>query len=343
MGTSRQPESTLAFVPEQAPPSVIVVGELLADIVPATETRTGAASSTLRMEAHPGGSPANVAVTLVRLGVTARFAGRISRHGLGPWLAAHLRDNGVDLSLSVDAHEQPTLAMVTLDATGSADYGFFGRDTADWQWQTTELPDPLDAGSEAVHSGSLACALDPGATLIGAWMRAVHDAGTALVSFDPNLRSGLLPAPEHVERLVSKAHLVKVSDDDLRALYPSRRPEDIAKAWAAAGPELVVVTAGAAGATGVRADGSPRARLAPETTVVDTVGAGDAFTGALLAWLAAAGKMHPGGPANLDDGQLDALLDTANTVAAITCSRPGADPPRRKEISTAAWPEPLRR
>jgi fructokinase len=325
-------------------PSVIVVGELLADIVTAgTQRPSGAVPAKLGMEAHPGGSPANVAVTLARLGVPAGFAGRISRHGLGPWLAAYLGDNGVDISLSTDANEQPTLAVVTLDATGSADYGFYGRETADWQWHPTELPDPVAVGAKAVHSGSLACALQPGAAVVGAWLRAVHDAGTALVSYDPNVRPGLVPAPQDVERLVSGAHLVKVSDDDLRTLYPSRDGDDVARSWAASGPELVVVTAGAGGATAIRRDGSGRSRQASETNVVDTVGAGDAFMGALLAWLGVAGRLNPGGPAGLDDAQLDALLDTANAAAALTCGRPGADPPRRKDVAAAPWPEPLSR
>ena len=357
-----------------APPTVIVVGELLADLAAPHGSGAGVSgaggsagasgspesggsgaggsgsgpappSEGLALIARPGGSPANIAVGLARLGVTARFSGRISTGGLGPWLGEHLRANGVDLQLCVAAPERPTLAVVTLDQSGVPAYSFYGADTADWHWQPGELPDDSEqAGASAVHSGSLACALPPGAAVLADWLDSVHSQGQVLVSYDPNIRPGLIgdldETRRRVEGRIARAHLVKASEEDLAALYPGESALEAAQSWIARGPELVVVTLGHGGALGVRPERSVRARRAVAVEVVDTVGAGDSFAAALLAWLADAGALHPGGPARLSDDQVDAALDTANAVASITCSRAGADPPRRHEVAGAPWPHP---
>ena len=290
-----------------AAPQILVVGELIADAVVMGDGAEGAgvrgASGALRLIVRPGGSPANAAVGLARLGVAVGFVGRLSASGLGPWLTAHLTGNGVDVGHSLIASEAPTLAIVALDAAGLASYSFYGADTADWQWRPEELPRTDELSVAAVHTGSLATAVAPGAGALAAWIGEVHARGGILISYDPNVRpSRIADAAAFTERarfLVRQAHLVKVSEGDMAFMYPQADPLEVARSWAAEGPDLVVLTRGPREAVAFRADGSRVAGPALSGPVVDTVGAGDAYSAGLLAWLKEAGALHPGGPAAL--------------------------------------------
>jgi fructokinase len=313
---------------------VLVIGEALVDLTVEQDPN----DTPLRLLAHPGGSPANVAAGLARLGVPTAFAGRLSATGFGPWLRTHLQNNGVDTAPSVTARENASVALVTLDSAGVPAYTFYVDGTADWQWVASELPDLALVDVAAVHMGSLSVALDPGRTALEEWMRAVHIGGQVFISFDPNVRPTLiddLPRyRDQMTRLVALAHLVKASEQDLGELYASEDPIEVATRWAASGPATVVVTHGPEGATAVR---RPPAKVvyrsAASTDVVDTVGAGDAFTAGLLAWLAERDALTVGRHAALEDEEVEDWLDFANRVAALTCNRPGADPPRRSELS----------
>jgi fructokinase len=166
------------------------------------------------------------------------------------------------------------------------------------------------------------------------------------VSYDPNVRPQLLGDPAEarrdIERLVRLSDVAKVSDEDLRWLYPDRRDEDVAREWLALGPALVVVTRGGAGVYAL----APRCELTrPATPVdlVDTVGAGDSFTSGLLDGLRRAdllGGRRRDALADIDPATLASVVDEAALIAAITCSRPGADPPTRDEVDRAVAARP---
>ncbi len=305
---------------------LLVVGEALVDLLPAGDDGRG----NMLLEGRFGGSPANVAVGLARLDVPVGFAGRLARSGYGPWIRKHLEAEGIDMSASVDAGEACTLAVVTLDGTGAATYEFYGPGTADWAWELDELPDPASLAGRGVHTGSLATALPPGAGVLAEWLRLVRERGDVAISYDPNIRVSLLGEAHLFGRVVApllaSAHLVKVSEDDLEAIHPGTPIEDVARAWLAPtpigpGPEVVVVTRGPAGARAWHRDGRTVARPAPATAVVDTVGAGDAFNGALAAALA-------------DGLPLTEAATRANAAAAIAVTKPGAQGalPSRAEI-----------
>jgi fructokinase len=179
-------------------------------------------------------------------------------------------------------------------------------------------------------------------------VRREHDRGRVTVSYDPNVRPKLLGDPlrarPDIERLVALSDVVKVSNEDLRWLYPDRSDEDIARAWLAAGPALVVVTRGEGGVYAVSADVELR-RPAASIDLVDTVGAGDSFTSGLLDGLRRADLI--GGPrrvalAAIDESTLVSVVDSAALVAAITCSRTGADPPTRAEVDAVLASRRLR-
>jgi len=312
----------------------MVLGECLVDLAPGPDQVP--CQRGRQYVALPGGGPANVAVGLARLGVPTAFAGRFAASGFGPWLREHLRDNSVDLSPSVEAEEQATLAVVTLDGAGRASYSFYGPETADWHWRPSELP--TQAGAFAgLFTGSLATTFEPGASLIAGWLAELHEAGQVAITFDPNVRpalvSDLAAYRERVERLAAAAHIVKASDEDIAVVYPGDDVERVAARWLSAGAVLVAVTEGERGAALFHASGARARRRPPVVEVVDTIGAGDAFSSGLLAYFAGTGTLSPHGLASLGEAELEAALAQAVAASALCCTRPGADPPTAADLA----------
>jgi fructokinase len=310
-------------------PIVAVAGEVITDLVPAGGEGV--------FRAAPGGSPGNVAVGLARLDVRARMLARLSDDVLGRRLRAHLEGNGVDLSHAVHAAEPSSLAIVVLRPDGSAAYDFRVDGTSDWQWTDEEVADAVD-GVEALHVGSLALTTPPG----GAVLRrlAARAAADVTVSFDPNVRHLLMGPREEVLAVVHEmlgvVDVVKASDEDVAWLEPGRTPADVAAEWLSHGPALVVITRGGDGAVAAGASAGSLSRPGLAVDVADTVGAGDSFMAALLAGLARRGLLgakHRGALRAMTADDVGALVDQCIEVSAITCSRPGADPPRLAELT----------
>jgi fructokinase len=312
-----------------APPedgTIAVIGEALIDLV-----ETGDDEPRL---ARPGGSPYNVAIGLARLEQPAGFVGRLSHDPLGTVLRNHALRSAVDLSLAVEAYEPTTVALVELSDDGTAEYRFGVDGTADFRFTDAELA-AIPATVAAVHFGSLASWLPPGDAAIARRV-AVLRAGGALVSYDPNVRPQLQPdagqARTDVEGALPLAHLVKTSEEDLAWLHPGEPVSAVARDWLGRGPAIVVVTRGGEGATAYFGAGEVTRPPRP-VDLVDTIGAGDAFMSGLLDALARRNLLTPAGVAGLDEAALRAVLDDAALIAAITCSRAGANPPRRDEVA----------
>jgi fructokinase len=305
-----------------------VLGEAIVDLV---------GEDGWRYRAHPGGSPLNVAVGLGRLGQPTSLAARLSRDAFGALFREHLDSAGVDPRHLVAAEEPSTLAVATLDADGVASYDFWTEGTADWQWTAAELAGVVDDETVVLHTGSIALELEPGASRIVELLGRIRHAGRTAISYDPNVRmarrGSATEGRRSVERVVALADVVKVSSEDLGWLYPGEDPVVAARRWSGLGPSLVVVTLGSAGAMALPAGGSQLARPAPPVTVVDTVGAGDAFMSGLLGALADRGALRP--RADLSGVDVAAVLDRACLVAALTCARAGADPPTLDEVRAA--------
>lgn len=304
---------------------IAVIGEALIDLVETHDDEPRLA--------RPGGSPYNVAIGLARLQRHTCFVGRLSRDPLGAVLRNHALRSDVDLSVAVDAYEPTTVALVELAPDGSATYQFGVEGTADFRWTDAELhavPDDV----QAVHFGSLASWLPPGDAAIGHRIGELRAAG-ALVSYDPNVRPHLqtdaVHARNQVEQALAMTHLVKTSEEDLAYIYPGEDVEKIASGWLGLGPTVVVVTRGAAGAQAFIEAGSRTVPPIP-TTVIDTVGAGDSFMSGLLDAAAEHSLLTPAALAGANLDAIAALLAHAGLVAAITCSRAGANPPRRAEL-----------
>jgi fructokinase len=311
------------------PEVIMVIGEALIDLVPAGQADL--------FEAAPGGSPANVAIGLSRLGVPVRFAARLADDTFGRRLRAHLTDNAVDLSFAIRAQEPTSLAIVQVDSHGGVEYDFRVQATADWQWSDRELAGIPDDRVVALHTGSLAAALLPGAEPIERLVQ--RSRASATISYDPNCRPSLMrpreEAIQRIHRLVSLADVVKVSVEDLAWLEPGRTPADVAAEWLRRGPALVVVTLGADGVLATARRTGSVFRPGRTVEVVDTVGAGDAFVSALLGALhqrrllgaARRQALQATGPQMLVE-----VLDEAVLASAVTCTRRGADPPTRAEL-----------
>lgn len=294
---------------------VLAVGEALVDVVHRPDGTSAE---------HPGGSLANVALTLGRLGRDVRLATWLGDDERGATVRDWLAESRVGLVAGSDRAARTSVAQATLDPTGAATYEF------DLEWR---VPDGAAAVPEtlAVHTGSIAAVLAPGAADV---RRLVESArATSTVTYDPNARPALMGDPvdvrPQVEELVALADVVKVSDEDLAWLSPGTEPLEVARAWQRSGPAVVVVTFGGSGATAVTAAGDVTV-AAPRVDVVDTVGAGDSFMGALLDWLWGAellGAEKRAALRGIDRAATTRMLTRAVAVAAVTVSRAGANPP----------------
>lgn len=306
----------------------MVCGEALMDVFAEDATPTGAA-----LDARIGGSPFNVAVGLARLGQSVGFLGGLSTGFLGERLGRALSEEGVDTSAVQWIDAPTTLGLVGLNAQGSASYAFYGHGCADRLLRADRLP-ALGEAVKALHFGSYSMVVEPVASAHRLLVE--RERGARVIIYDPNLRLNVEPDvsrwSDAVAWMAERAHLLKISDEDLGLLRPDVPLHEAVDEWLAAGVAVVVVTQGGAGALGFtrRTTASTPAQA---VSVVDTVGAGDTFQAALLTWLAEHDLLSVGALSGLLRSQLESALDFASRAASITCSRRGADLPRRAELA----------
>jgi fructokinase len=306
---------------------IVVCGEALMDVFDAGATATGVA-----LDARIGGSPFNVALGLARLGQPVAFCGAVANGFLGERLMRCLEDEGIDRTLVQRVDAPTSICVIGLDAHGVPAYDFYGERGADRRLDESVLA-RVPAATRALHVGSYAMVVEPVGTTQRALVERVHR--RTLISYDPNVRLTVEPSlqrwRETLAWMLPRTHLLKVSEEDLGLLFPGQAPDTLAVQWLAQGPRLVVVTRGGAGSLAFSA--VARAQAAPVAVdVVDTVGAGDTFQAALLTWLAERDRLSIDGVTQLDSAALQELLGFATRAAAITCSRRGADLPRRGEV-----------
>ena len=303
---------------------ITVVGESLVDVV----ARQGHDGLTV----HPGGSPANVAVALSRLGQRTALVTQIGADDYGALIRTHLENNGVEVIIAGPAGRPTSRALAALDARGAASYEF------DLSWDVRGLR--LAEGTAALHIGSLGVMLTPGGEQVLRLAESACRGGGVITSYDPNARPSVTPdrraVAATVDRAAASAHIVKMSDEDLAFLFPGTAPARLAERLLDVDrpTQLVVITMGSDGAMVVTRN-SRFAVPAVPVVVVDTVGAGDTFTAGLLAGLADAGLLSrealTAGVAGEPD-LLRGIVGQALAAAALTCTRPGADPPTAGEL-----------
>jgi fructokinase len=303
---------------------IVVAGEALVDLVRGSDGQ---------QRAYPGGGPFNVARTIGRLDEPVAYLGRVSTDRYGVALREHLMADGVRADAIVATDDPTTMAVAQLDGGGAASYRFETGGTAAAGLTPDEALAALPAHIEILHVGTLGLVLEPMATALEAVVEAMP--GDTLVAIDPNCRpEAIVDARAYrrrLARLLRRADLVKLSDEDLGFLEPERPPLEAARSLLELGPSLVLLTQGCMGAVALAGERDVQVR-APSVNVVDTVGAGDAFGGAFLAWWRGHG-LGPGDLTRLE--QAAEATAFACAAAAMTCERPGALPPRRAELE--AW------
>ena len=302
-------------------------GEALYDLFPSPETGNG-----FSFDARIGGSPFNVAVGLSRLGRGAALFTGISSDPLGRRLEQALEHEGVETAYLVRKQNPTTLALVTLGSAGVPHYSFYGHEAADSSVSEIDLPD-LPRSVAALHFGSYSLVVEPTGSSLLRLARRHHDG--RLVSFDPNLRLNVEPDlgrwRERVEAFTEIADLIKVSDEDLELLFPGDEIESSICRWNSRGVRLIVVTRGDGG-TLVSLRGEVFEATGRQVDVIDTVGAGDSFQAGLLCGLDELGKATKSGLSRVSLNECRQVVDFATAAAAITCTRRGADLPRRSDL-----------
>lgn len=271
----------------------------------------------------------NVAVALSRLGHAAHLLTRIGDDARGDAIRAHLDESEVQLTSGSSVAAPTSTALARLDANGSATYEF------DLLWD----PDPSGQPDQvaAVHTSSIAAVLEPGASTVVDLLR--DRRRTATISYDPNARPTLMGDPERVrpqvEASIALSDVVKASDEDVAWLYGTDDLEDVVASWRDLGPSLTVLTRGAEGAVAFGSGG--RVQVSPVVVdAVDTVGAGDTFSAGILDALSdkdLLGADRRPALASIPSDDLAAVLRRASTLAAVTVSRAGANPPWSHELT----------
>ena len=320
------------------PPVIAVLGERIVDFVPGEDPQA--------YRAVAGGSPANVALGVRRLGGEPVLLGRAGDDGLAGLLDRAIADNGLSTAALLRRTGPSLLAVCTRQDDGSVSYYFYYQGSPDLLWDEADLGEALAAaraaGATAWHTGSLVSWLGPGVDAVLAAWRAAREAGDLTLSYDPNARPGTVPQEvmrARVEDFVRLSDVVKVSDEDLAFLYPGEAPEAVCARWIEQGPALVVLTRGPQGLSAWRRDRDVVEVPGRPVEVADTVGAGDTVTAALLVGLGDAGALGTGADIGaLSDDAVREILERAAVAAAITCSREGAQPPTRGEVDAALSP-----
>jgi fructokinase len=303
---------------------IVVAGEALIDLIVHPDGR---------LAAVPGGGPFNTARTIGRLGVDVAFLGRLSTDRFGGILSAALASDGVELGLATRTEAPTTLAVAELDASGAATYRFHLAETSAPGLGLEDVLAALRSEPVAVHVGTLGLVVEPMASALAAGIGRADR--STLVMVDPNCRPRVIVDRDaYLTRLsgvLARADVVKVSADDLTYIAPEATPIEAARSLLADGTGVVLLTDGARPVT-VLTGGFVFEQPVPDITVVDTVGSGDAFGGAFLArWI----ERGWGREALSDETALHEAVGLAVGVAAVTCQRPGADPPHRAELG---WP-----
>lgn len=312
---------------------ILVIGEALIDLI-------GKADDDGKYHAVVGGANANVALALARRGQDQKFLGRISTDGFGRIIRDRLASNGVDLSLSISASEQTSLAVATIGAGGSASYSFYLNGTADWAWTMAELPSQQDIdslGAQCIQYGCLTLAVSPGAELVSDWLSALNGVTR---SHDLNIRSALGFEREaelsRVLRINAYSDIIKASDADLWWLFDLAEGSDldeIAHDWSS-DSRLVVITRGGDGASLYR-NGKRLDVSAPKVDLVDTVGAGDTYIANFLGELQERGALGSDSRNRLmalSDEELVSAAEFAAVAAGLVCERQGCEPPTKAEV-----------
>jgi fructokinase len=307
---------------------VLVIGEALIDVV---HTPDGLVQNIV------GGSPANTAVALSRLGIKTFMKSRTSLDEFGQVIRNYLETEKVDLSLGVIAKEPSTVIKAFIQNDRSAKYEADLIGASDFCWNDKELVFD-ESNFTFVHLGSLTSYVQPGASEVEKWFTNLKDKTSLLLSFDPNIRHPLdgqkaTDVRERAKRLCAISHIVKASDEDFEWIYETNDFKSPAKELVSNGVGIVIITRGKNGAWAISNDKNEFEIPAQDINVIDTIGAGDTFSAAFLAQLIDKGINTLDKLKTMKIFELEEILHNSAHASGVTCSRKGANPPYRDEVN----------
>lgn len=306
---------------------ILSCGEALIDMLP-RESTAGEPS----FAPYAGGAVFNTAIALGRLGVPSSFLSGLSTDLFGDVLRATLAASQVDTSHAILSDRPTTLAFVKL-TNGQASYAFYDENTAGRLISPADLPE-LPAAITATFFGGISLMVEPGGATYEVLM--AREAVRRVTMIDPNIRPSFIADPARyrarIARMIAMADIVKLSDEDLHWLEGSGDITALARGILARGPKAVFITEGAKGARGITATDEVFVP-SQKVTVADTVGAGDTFNAGVLASLHEAGMLTKPALASLSPNAMRDALTLGTRAAAVTVSRPGANPPWRRELA----------
>lgn len=301
---------------------ILSCGEALIDMLPRQSTAGEACFAP-----YAGGAVMNTAIALARLGGDSGFLTGLSSDLMGDVLKTTLQASNVNLDFCVRSDRPTTLAFVKL-TDGHASYFFYDENTAGRIMTLADMPTLPDSVT-AYFTGGIWLAVEPCGTALEQML--LREAKNRVTMVDPNVRPTFVrdraAYTARIDRMLAAADIVKLSDEDAVWLYGVCDPAAILKK----GAKVVLITEGSKGATAHTARGSVHVD-APKITVADTVGAGDTFNAGFLAALDRAGLLSKAAVATLSDAALSDALSLGVRAAAVTCSRPGANPPWAHEL-----------
>ena len=308
---------------------IICCGEALIDFIPMQDG--------LSYRPCPGGSILNIAVGLGRMQVPVGFLSQLSTDMFGDLLANYLIKNNVNLEFCPRIDGQTTLAFVSLpeETAQEPQFAFYANDAVDRSMTTDDLPAKFEKGVTAMHFGSISLVLEPGATALEALMK--RESRRRVLTLDPNVRPAVVSNAERYRQRftewVSLVDILRLSQVDMEYLYPDKSIEELLLEWFDAGVGLVILTQGVNGSHGYLPNGINVFVPAKKIVVKDTIGAGDTFFSAALAYLYDHEKLsHRTLVSEMTAEELEVCLTFATKAAAINCTKEGADPPYKNEM-----------
>ena len=285
----------------------------------------------------PGGSILNIAVGLGRMQVPVGFLSQLSTDMFGDLLTNYLIQNDVNLEFCPRIDGPTTLAFVSLPQVTSEEpqFAFYANGAVDRSMTTDDLPVQFGNDVIAMHFGSISLVLEPGATALEALMK--RESRRRVLTLDPNVRPAVISnVKKYRQRFsdwVSLVDILRLSQVDMEYLYPEKSIEELLPEWFGVGIGLVILTQGVKGSYGYLPNGINVFVPAKNIVVKDTIGAGDTFFSAALAYLFDHEKLsHRSLVSEMTAGELKACLTFATKAAAINCTREGADPPYKNEM-----------
>jgi fructokinase len=263
---------------------------------------------------------------------------RTSPDQFGTEIRSYLTSQNVNLDYSLVVDSPSSVINAVIQKDGSAKYEANLKGAADYGWTFEELNQVINPDIQIVQLGSLTSYVEPGATNVEKWFSQLRQSNKYLLTFDPNIRHPLdgeneVDVRSRAKKLASLSHVVKASDEDLNWIFSNNNPQDSAIKIIESGASLVIVTLGKKGAFAVNKKLEIVEVTANEIAVIDTIGAGDTFAAALITQLLENSWINKNALENLSSDDLTEILTNCSAASAITCSRQGANPPHRHEVS----------